>query len=108
MADTWARRMRLPCLPSVRAVFETALKPRLEMVCASNVSSAERYRDAFGFRRAASDWRELVEDPKVDAIVIATPQSLHRKIAERAFDLGKPVMCEKPMGETLADFRSDG
>jgi predicted dehydrogenase len=90
-------------MASVGAVFDTALRPRLEMICASTPESAERYRAAFGFARATDDWRVLVQDPRVEAIVIATPQSTHREIAEAAFALGKPVLCEKPMGTDLAD-----
>ena len=90
-------------MSAVGAVFGTALRPRLEMVCASSLASAERYREAFGFRRAAKDWQQLVEDPAVEAIVIASPQSTHRAAAEAAFALGKPVLCEKPMGATLED-----
>ena len=91
---------------SVGAVFDTAIRPRLEMVSAASPESAERYRAAYGFHRAASDWRELVEDPKVEAIVIASPQSTHREIAEAAFARGKPVLCEKPMGASLEDSRA--
>ncbi|MEN8840940.1 MAG: Gfo/Idh/MocA family oxidoreductase [Octadecabacter sp.] len=90
-------------MAAVGAVFNTALRPRLEMICASSPESAERYRAAYGFARATNDWRTLVNDPKVGAIVIATPQSTHREIAEAAFALGKPVLCEKPMGADLAD-----
>lgn len=93
-------------MSAVGAVFDTALRPRLEMVSAASPESAERYRAAYGFRRAARDWRELVADPKVEAIVIASPQSTHRAIAEAAFALGKPVLCEKPMGATLEDSRA--
>lgn len=39
-------------------------------------------------------------------IVIATPQAMHKEIAEAAFAAGKPVLCEKPMGEGLADAES--
>ncbi len=88
---------------AVGAVFDTALRPRLEMVCATSPDSAERYRQAYGFARATSDWRKLVDDPNIDAIVIATPQHTHRAIAEAAFALGKPVLCEKPLGASLAD-----
>ncbi len=91
---------------AVGAVFDTALRPRLEMVCATSPDSAERYRQAYGFARATSDWRKLVDDPDVDAIVIATPQHTHRAIAEAAFALGKPVFCEKPLGASLADSRA--
>jgi predicted dehydrogenase len=44
-----------------------------------------------------------VNDPKVEAIVIALPPSYHREIAEAAFALGKPVFCEKPLGGSIED-----
>ncbi len=90
-------------MSSVGAVFNTGLRPRLEMVCASSPDSAERYREAYGFNRATDDWKVLVNDPAVEAIVIATPQSTHRAVAEAAFALGKPVLCEKPMGASTED-----
>ncbi len=93
-------------MSAVGAVFDTALRPRLEMVCASSPESAERYRKAYGFRRATADWQDLVADAAVEAIVIATPQSTHRAVAEAAFALGKPVFCEKPLGATLEDSRA--
>jgi predicted dehydrogenase len=90
-------------MSAVGAVFNTALRPRLEMICASSPESAERYRAAYGFARATDDWRVLVDDPGVQAIVIASPQSTHRQIAEAAFACGKPVLCEKPLGASLDD-----
>lgn len=93
-------------MSAVGAVFNTALRPRLEMVCASSPASAERYRTAFGFARATDDWRLLVADPAVEAIVIASPQETHRAIAEAAFALSKPVFCEKPLGASLDDSRA--
>jgi len=90
-------------MSAVGPVFNTALRPRLEMVCASRPASAERYRAAYGFSRATDDWQALVHDAAVEAIVIATPQETHRAIAEAALALGKPVLCEKPMGSSLAD-----
>lgn len=93
-------------MASVGAVFNTALRPALEMICASSDDSAERYRAAYGFNRATSDWRVLVNDPAVEAIVIASPQETHREIAEAAFALGKPVMCEKPLGANIEDSRA--
>jgi predicted dehydrogenase len=91
---------------AVGAVFNTALRPRLEMVCATTADSAEAYRKAYGFARSTADWRSLVSDPKVEAIVIASPQGTHRAAAEAAFALGKPVFCEKPLGASLEDSRA--
>lgn len=90
-------------MAAVGAVFNTTLRPRLEMICASTPASAERYRQQFGFARATADWRELVSDPRIEAIVIATPQQFHLAIARAALALGKPVFCEKPMGASLAE-----
>ncbi|AXI47312.1 oxidoreductase [Sulfitobacter sp. SK012] len=91
---------------AVGAIFNTRLRPRLEMVAASSKASAERYRDAFGFARAADDWEALIRDPKVEAVVIASPQSTHRVAAELAFSLGKPVFCEKPLGASQEDAQA--
>ena len=93
-------------MSAVGAVFDTALRPRLEMICASSPESAERYRAAYGFRRATADWQALVNDAAVEAVVIASPQSTHRQIAEAALALGKPVLCEKPLGASLEDSRA--
>jgi predicted dehydrogenase len=93
-------------MAAVGAVFETRLRPRLEMIAASSPDSAERYRAAFGFARAAPDWRALVEDSRVEAVIIASPQETHREIAEAALARGKPVLCEKPLADTLADARA--
>ncbi|OUS08207.1 oxidoreductase [Rhodobacterales bacterium 52_120_T64] len=90
-------------MQAVGAVFNTRLRPKMEMICASSPASAEKYRIAYGFARATDDWKVLVNDPKVEAIVIASPQSTHRKIAQAAFALGKPVFCEKPLGASLED-----
>ncbi|MEM0900511.1 MAG: Gfo/Idh/MocA family oxidoreductase [Pseudomonadota bacterium] len=88
-------------MTSVGAIFNTELRPRLEMVCATSDAAAEKYRAAYGFKRGTSDWRELVAAPEIEAIVIASPQWTHREIAEAAFAAGKHVMCEKPLGARL-------
>lgn len=90
-------------MAAVGAVFNTALRPRLEMVCAQSAQSAEHYRRAYGFARATAQWRQLVDDPRVEAVVIASPQETHREIAEAALAAGKPVLCEKPLGASLEE-----
>jgi predicted dehydrogenase len=90
---------------AVGSLFETPLRPILEMVCATTDASAERYRKNFGFARATTDWRTLVNDPSIDAVIIASPQSTHREIALAAFKAKKPVFCEKPLGASLDDSK---
>ena len=91
---------------SVGAIFNTSLRPHLEMVAATSQQTAEQYRQAYGFARATDDWRKLVEDPAVEAVIIATPQNTHREMAEAALALGKPVLCEKPIADSLEDARA--
>ncbi len=90
-------------LSAVGAIFDTTLRPRLEMVAASNEASAAGYAQAFGFARSTGNWRVLVEDPKVEAVVIASPPQTHLEIVRAAAAAGKPVFCEKPLGACLSD-----
>ncbi len=50
-----------------------------------------------------TDYRKLLEDKEIDAVVIATPLNTHLQIALDAFDAGKNVFCEKSLTKTVAD-----
>jgi len=93
-------------MQAVGATFDTNLRPSCECVCATTDDRARQAAAALGFKRSTGDWRVLVNDPEVEAIVIASPQSTHREIALAAFALGKPVLCEKPMGASIEDSRA--
>ena len=90
-------------LNAVGAVFDTPLRPVCEMLCTTTEAGAAEKARAFGFARSTANWQELVDDPAVEAVIIASPQTTHRSIAEAALGRGKPVFCEKPLGESLAD-----
>ncbi len=53
--------------------------------------------------RAYTDAAELIADPAVDAVLIASPDAFHAEQAITCIDAGKPVLCEKPMATTVAD-----
>lgn len=44
-----------------------------------------------------SDWRELVRNPVVEAVIVAVPHPLHARIAMEALECGKHVLVEKPV-----------
>ena len=64
--------------------------------------AARRAGEARG-ARAHADMADLLADPGVQAIYVATPNHLHRAGVEAAAAAHKPVLCEKPMAATLAD-----
>ena len=62
----------------------------------AKVPSARRY----------DDYRKLLEDKDVDAVVIATPLNLHYRMAVDAFSAGKNVFCEKAMARTMDECKA--
>jgi predicted dehydrogenase len=58
--------------------------------------------------RAAGDLDELLADPEVDGVIVATPHSTHAEIAVAAADAGKHVFVEKPLTLTVADAKRVG
>jgi predicted dehydrogenase len=54
---------------------------------------------------ASTDWRDVITDPEIDAVVIATPPFLHHPMTIAALENGKHVLCEKPMARNLAETR---
>ncbi len=53
--------------------------------------------------RPHGSYAELVADPDVDAVYVATPHTAHAEVVELALRAGKPVLCEKPLTADLAE-----
>ena len=71
--------------------------PVFEMVADSNEASAKDAQHKIGFKRMTTDWRELVQDPNIDLVDVATPNAFHYEVAKAALENGKNVYCEKPL-----------
>ncbi|ATU92757.1 Gfo/Idh/MocA family protein [Phyllobacterium zundukense] len=61
------------------------------------MAKAESFREAFASQRAYSDLDSFMADPAIDAVYIATPNSLHLAQALKAVRSGKAVLTEKPL-----------
>jgi predicted dehydrogenase len=72
-------------------------------VASRDADRARRWAVEHGLERSYGSYRQLLEDPDLDAIYIALPPSMHAEWTIRAADAGKHVLCEKPLAGSLAD-----
>jgi predicted dehydrogenase len=86
-----------------RSIIEN---PQTTLVGVADTVEAQAARAAHGSSaRVATDYRAFVEDPQVDAVVVATPLHLHEEIVLAALAGGKHVLCEKPLANSVAASR---
>lgn len=90
--------------------FDAGIEPRLVICADIDASRAQEAAERFGFERATTDWREVVNDPDVQAISVTGPNGMHLEANRAIAQAGKHIFCEKPVGrfpeETLASYRA--
>ena len=62
-----------------------------------SLEKAQAFAAEHGIERAYGSYDELLADPEVDAVYIATPNSLHAEWSIKAARAGKHILCEKPV-----------
>ena len=88
-------------LPNVRALGDLFHLQAVVSRTGHNASSAAR---EFGAAYASTDYAEVLADPSVDAVVLATPHRLHVEQVLQALQAGKHVLVEKPLGVDAAEM----
>jgi predicted dehydrogenase len=71
-------------------------------VCDLNEAAARPYADKFGAAYTA-DYRQVLADPRVQAVFVLTISSTHLRLCSDAIRAGKAVICEKTLAENPAD-----
>jgi predicted dehydrogenase len=69
-------------------------------LCATTYERARSVAGRLGVPGAYGDWHELIADPRVDAVAVATPPPMQPPIVLAALAARKPVFCEKPIAAT--------
>jgi myo-inositol 2-dehydrogenase/D-chiro-inositol 1-dehydrogenase len=67
--------------------------------------SAERMAAEAGIESVYTDAHELIRDPDVEAVIVASPAGTHEELVLACLDAGKPVLCEKPLAASAAASR---
>src|SRR5690554_815910 len=88
-------------LPALAHVDHT----ELVAICSRRQERATAIAARHGVHTASTDWRDVINDPGVDAVIIATPPYLHHQMVIAALEAGKHVLCEKPLARNLAETR---
>lgn len=90
--------------PNLARNFRASPEWELMAICDLDLGRAQKLADTLGGIPVVSDLDELLADPDLDAVAIATPARTHHPLALRALRAGKHVVVEKP----LADSRERG
>ncbi len=83
--------------------FQKIENSEVVAVMSRKLEKAKTYAQERGISRWYDDAQELVDDPEVNAVYIATPPSSHATFAIMAMKAGKPVYIEKPMAVTYEE-----
>jgi predicted dehydrogenase len=73
------------------------------MVAAENDELAAAFANQTGVPKAVTDYKQVLDDPTIEAVHICTPNALHYPIAKAAMLAGKNVLCEKPLAISAAE-----
>ncbi len=77
----------------------------LHTICGRDAAGVEAARSQLGWQNASTDWKAVVNNPEIDIVDINTPNDSHAEIAIAAAKAGKHILCEKPLGLTVAQCK---
>jgi predicted dehydrogenase len=75
----------------------------LRWICDASPDALERYGARYPQTRTTTSFDDLLEDPELNAVVVATPAVTHYELSKRALEAGKHVFVEKPPGMSAAE-----
>jgi predicted dehydrogenase len=70
------------------------------VICSDEVEErAKEARERFGFESYATRWQDVIADPRVQVVNVATPNCMHLEVVRAAAAARKHIFCEKPVGK---------
>ncbi|HET6484078.1 MAG TPA: Gfo/Idh/MocA family oxidoreductase [Actinoplanes sp.] len=102
----WMGRVHTQAYARVPHHFADLPAVRLVSVADEVPGRAEAAAARYGFGESTESWRDLVGDPRVQAVSITAPNFLHREMGSAFAAAGQHIWIEKPVGLTAADARA--
>ena len=100
----------LGCGPIAQAAhFESANKAKnveLHAICDVADDLRERMAATYAPTKSFRDYDEMLADPDLDAVIVATADAFHVAAATQALEAGKHVLCEKPLGVAVEEVEA--
>jgi len=79
-------------------IFPDSPIPALSAIAGRSESAVREAAKNFGYERYYTDWHEVVKDDRVEVVDNGLPNNLHEEPCIEAAELGKDLICEKPLG----------
>src|SRR3954453_8810671 len=89
--------------PNLARNFAALPGTRLAWLCDGRPEMLARHGASHPDARTTTDLGDLLDDPRLDAVVLATPVPTHAELAVQVLDAGKHCFVEKPMAQSAAD-----
>ena len=89
--------------PYRRDLRELPEEAKIVALCARRRELLDRAAAEDGAAVVSTAWRDVVEHPDVNLVIVATPDSLHCEQALAAAEAGKHLVCEKPLGRSAEE-----
>ncbi|HVX83225.1 MAG TPA: Gfo/Idh/MocA family oxidoreductase [Phycisphaerae bacterium] len=85
--------------------FDLPREVALHTLVGRHVEPLRKTADRWGWKKYATDYREVLEDGEVELVDIGAPNDMHAEIAIAAAEAGKAVACEKPLARSFAEAK---
>ena len=91
--------------PNIVRNFQEIEGAQVLVCCDLDEQRLAKVKQKYPSIRVTTDYEEILNDPKVDAVAIVTPVVTHYKFARAALEHGKHVLVEKPMAASVAEAK---
>ncbi len=79
--------------------------PRLVKICGRHKEKVAEEAARYGYEEICTDWRDLINDKRIDILVNGTPPDMHPEPCIEAAKAGKHILCEKPLARNAAEAK---